>query len=253
MSDEPKISERYRELPREEPPRALDEAILRSARRAVDRPHAPLLGPSGRHRWYFSLAAAAVLALAVGVTLHIERDRPADFEAQVPSAAKPEGSRGEAAKQEVARPETKKAAEAARVERRQMERRDMARERSGAAPAASAEPASPRFTPDAPSASRLEGAPAPATAPVPQPMAKPAPNPLDVGAVIASRPAPAPMQRNDLSLRAAAQTAEQELERVADLRRQGRHEEADKALAEFRKRYPDYKIPEAMRERVERR
>jgi len=251
MSDDPKISGRYRELPREQPPRALDEAILRAARRAVDRPHAPLLGPSGRHRWYFSLAAAAVLALAVGVTLHIERDRPADLEA-VPPAAKPEGSRVEAAKQEVARAETKKA-EAARVGRRQMERRDRARERSAAAPAASAEAASPAFTPDAPSASRLEEAPAAATAPVPQPMAKPAPNPLDVGAVIASRPAPAPVLRNDLGLRAAAQTAEQELERVADLRRQGRHEEADKALAEFRKRYPDYKIPEAMRERVERR
>ena len=34
--------------------------------------------------------------------------------------------------------------------------------------------------------------------------------------------------------------------------RQGRHEEADKALAEFRKRYPDYRISDEMREKVER-
>ena len=34
MSDEQKISERYRELPREEPPRALDEKILAASRRA---------------------------------------------------------------------------------------------------------------------------------------------------------------------------------------------------------------------------
>ena len=40
---------------------------------------------------------------------------------------------------------------------------------------------------------------------------------------------------------------------IGELRRQGRHDEADKALAEFRKRHPDYVISEAMRERVERR
>jgi len=30
------------------------------------------------------------------------------------------------------------------------------------------------------------------------------------------------------------------------MRKQGRHEEADKALDEFRKRYPDYKLPESV-------
>ena len=40
--------------------------------------------------------------------------------------------------------------------------------------------------------------------------------------------------------------------RIAELRKAGKHDEADKALAEFRKRFPDYKIPEATRERVER-
>ena len=62
-------------------------------------------------------------------------------------------------------------------------------------------------------------------------------------------PAPARMQAQKL----AADTPARELERIAELRTQGRHDEADKALAEFRKRYPEYKIPEAMRERVERR
>jgi TolA-binding protein len=46
---------------------------------------------------------------------------------------------------------------------------------------------------------------------------------------------------------------EPELERIAELRRLGRHEDADKALAEFRKTYPDYKISGPMLERVERR
>jgi hypothetical protein len=46
---------------------------------------------------------------------------------------------------------------------------------------------------------------------------------------------------------------EQALQGIADLRRQGRHDEADKALVEFRKRFPDYKIPPEMLEKVERR
>jgi len=46
-----------------------------------------------------------------------------------------------------------------------------------------------------------------------------------------------------------AQTPERELERIAELRQQARHDEADKALAEFRKRYPEFKIAEEMRAR----
>jgi hypothetical protein len=43
------------------------------------------------------------------------------------------------------------------------------------------------------------------------------------------------------------------LQRIAELRRQGRHEEADRELAEFRKRYPDYVIPPPMLEKVEKK
>ena len=43
------------------------------------------------------------------------------------------------------------------------------------------------------------------------------------------------------------------LERIAELRSRGKHEEADKALAEFRRAYPDYRLSEVMRERVEGR
>jgi hypothetical protein len=43
------------------------------------------------------------------------------------------------------------------------------------------------------------------------------------------------------------------LERIAELRKQGRHEEADKALAEFRQRYPDYRISEEMLQKLERK
>ena len=37
---------------------------------------------------------------------------------------------------------------------------------------------------------------------------------------------------------------EKVLERIAELRKAGMHDEADKALEAFRKRYPEYKLPE---------
>ena len=65
---DPQVSAAYRELGAEKPPRALDDAILAAARReAGGRPGAP--GRGARNRWYAPLAAAAVLVLAVAVTL----------------------------------------------------------------------------------------------------------------------------------------------------------------------------------------
>ena len=44
---------------------------------------------------------------------------------------------------------------------------------------------------------------------------------------------------------AQAETPERWLERIVRLRTEGRNDEAEKELAEFRKRYPDYKVPDA--------
>ena len=43
---------------------------------------------------------------------------------------------------------------------------------------------------------------------------------------------------------------ERMLERIATLRREGRQKEADDLYIEFRRRFPDYRIPESMRGQV---
>src|SRR5438105_14998052 len=74
-----KVSQHYRGLQALEPPPELDQTIVSTSRRVVSSP--------GRHRWYYSLAAAAVLVFAVALTLQIERQRP-DAEG-LPQAAAP--------------------------------------------------------------------------------------------------------------------------------------------------------------------
>ena len=66
---------------------------------------------------------------------------------------------------------------------------------------------------------------------------------------MAARPSATVMSRADR----AASTPERELERIAELRRLGRDEEADKALAEFKKRYPDYRFTAEVLQKVERK
>lgn len=172
--EDPKLSRRYRELPQEEPPRRLDEAILAKARRAV----AP------RGRWYFPLAAAAVVVLAVAVTVQVQREQPAEEQVAIPGAQEPE--------------------RALAKEERKRELRESARA-------------------DAQYAAK-----------------------------------PAPMRRERLSAATGIASSnfmhaspEQWLQGIADLRRQNRDDEAERQLAEFRKRYPGYRISKEMLERLE--
>jgi hypothetical protein len=262
---DPKVSRRYRELGDEEPPRELDQAILAAAHRAADRPHAPLIAPAGRHRWYFAFGAAAIMVLAVAITVQLDRQQLdpealpaasapavserketfADSKGEVSSKAEASSATPQA--QEKARTNVQKqtvpskprsgpardaaplqekpqAAEVARADRLEAQRQQPPAEMQNVPPAAPATPA--RTLGAAPAAGQAASSP--------EARARPQPK---AGVVASIAPPLGP---------------EQLLERIAELRQQGKHEEADKALAEFRQRYPEYRISDEMLKKVER-
>jgi hypothetical protein len=195
-----RVSEHYRALGREEPPPALDAAILAASRRR------PL-------RWAVPVSVAAVVVLAVGVTLRVQLE---DRKTAEEVALAPRVMEAPAPADEVAR----------------LSKRDAAPAR---APAAAAPPkmAQQSRAQELQAGARKREALAEAAADRAEPAA-PASSNVVAGRISAAAP----------------ETPEQWLERIAKLREAGRAREADESLAEFRKRYPDYRIPEKMRARV---
>jgi len=271
-----KLDAAYRALRREEPGAALDAAILAASRRAVAK-------PTAARRWAAPVSIAAVLVLAFGVTLRMQLEKPGvespdvysspPAAAAVPAAperaqgaAEPAPSKNEAdtgsqrgarakaekkiivpaAKPDVAPvPQPKLQAAPAQpqaLEENVRQRRDESRVEDSkemlqkqkdrdvqAFPAAPAAPAAPPASTAAPAA---EGR-------------------MKREAFAAPRaPAAAGIAAN---AQAPMDEATRELEAIAKLRVERRQEEADKALAEFRRKRPDYRIPEAMWERVKPR
>jgi|SoiMethySBSTD1v2_1073268.scaffolds.fasta_scaffold1143602_1 hypothetical protein len=253
---DPRVSRRYRELGLEEPARELDQAILAAAHRAADHAHAPLVAPAGRHRWYFAFGAAAILVLAVAITVQLDRQQldpealpaasaPAVSErkegfssepgvladqagpqearkklAQAPAPAKPQAA------ENTAKPQAAEVARADRLEARQQQ-------------APSVEPQNTQ-------------APASSTAATPTQPEKREQSAAAEATLSRRAPAAAPAAAPEVLASAIALPPERLLERIAELRKEGRHEEADKALAEFRQRYPDYRISDEMLKKVER-
>jgi hypothetical protein len=76
---------------------------------------------------------------------------------------------------------------------------------------------------------------------------------------VAPPPSAPPQELRSQRLASAADSAlakdprEAQLERIARLRGEGRHEEADKALEAFRREHSQYRIPDAVWERVKPR
>ena len=252
------VSARYRELARDEPPAHLDAAILAASRRAVGaRP--------GAQRWLVPASIAAVLVLGIGVALRMQVEQPG-IETSAPQSeytmpATP------AAEAPVAEPTTPQAAReraappaAPPTQPRQARPMDAARE---PAPLQRKQPPEP--SPVARDAAPAAAAQRAAASPLPHADARAAASPLphaDAAAAAAMAP-PAAIAAPPVTMQAAPAAApsprprlaapEAELERIARLREAGRDDEADKALAEFHRRFPGHRITDAMRERVKPR
>jgi hypothetical protein len=268
------LSRRYRELAREEPPRALDEAILAAARREVEARPAPLVAPTGRRRWFVPVAAAAVIVLSAVVTLHVQREQP-DDELRAPQIGEAPAKRKDTApadapavamrdeklsrSKEDEAPRAQAAGPKAQEDRHRVQSKatpkpaQQNRAPAGEPPALARAPveAKPsadegRFTPEpAPVATAPSPPPAPAAAAAPSPQMQPAAPALG-GLGDRMRFDSRALAKREMQV----EPPEKMLERIATLRREGRVKEADDLYAEFRRRYPEYKIPEAMRDQV---
>lgn len=253
MSDpDDKLSHHYGKLPRDEPPPAVDAAILSAAARAVhSRP---------RRNWAGPVSIAAVLVLGIGVSVRMQMEQPGVETALPPSEQygeqpSPPPAADVPAQSATSQPAPAKAAPPART----LERRNLSEPPIPAAPprpfADSVAPSSP------PPALAVPASPPPAPAESVRNVPPAAPPAAEAAAASRSQAAPARAKRED-----AADTAETralmkssisnraaELDRIARLRADARHDEADKALDEFRRRHPDYRIPEDVWERVKPR
>ena len=268
-----KLAKHYRDLAREEPPAALDAAILAASRRAV----APQFMS---RRWAMPASIAAVLVLAFGVTLEMQREEPGvatstpqyKSAAPAPPAAKepaltldraissaPPPAPSAPAPNKALASRKRAASEAQPAPLGKLESDAPPEAKRSDAPAEAFEKrAEPKAFADAVAPATASRAPAAAPA-APAAAAAPAPqlstSRADESGTLGTRDKRAAANALQSPARAPAALAEpdRELERIARMRSEGRHGEADKALAEFRRKNPEYRIPEAMWERVKPR
>jgi len=244
-----KLARRYRELAREEPPASLDGSILAASRRAV------AAKPSASLRWAVPVSIAAVLVLAFGVTLEMQREAP-DVNAQTQQAptVKRESPPASVAKEKLRRAPAAASELQLPVDKRDLREAPATRDqKDSAAPEAPArnglapreEAGSPQPAMDALEKSNAAAARPPAKPASPAALSAPAPESRAKARALDAAPA---MREQFLRADPA-----RELERIAKLREEGRNEEADKALEEFRRANPGFRIPEAMWERVRAR
>lgn len=261
MIRDPQLDAAYRAGAGAEPPQRLDDLIRAAARREVGSGPRPL---ASHRRWQMPLALAAVLVLSVGVVTTMREQGADRLDQPLPSSI---SSSGETAGQNEAQPAAK--AEALR----------QAEAPLSATPAPAAAPA-----PEPPAAAAAKRYEVPAVAEAPAPAAPPpAQAPMmarsesaavaSTGAVAESRSTEAPAAAPRALMRAPASAtadaarpgapavamsappapwqdlvgkpAEQWRQRILELRRAQRLSDAETVIAEFRRRFPDERLPEA--------
>jgi len=275
------LSRRYREIDRVEPAGAIDEAILAAAKRAVgERPRS--VRPGSRV-WRVPVSLAAVLVLSVLVTTQL-RERPESeltgesagllkkrepVIGQVPSStgvSEPRESRAvsEIAANQPSSEDLRKRGRRAAATRADSAPGQAASDRQGPTTGGAMAQRTGEPFAEEPAREVASGVAAP-TAEVPS-AAAPAPLPASPGnsapvtlARSAKRdparaaPISEPVSTADqatLSEASRRETPERWLARIVQLRDEGRSKEADEGFRQFRKHYPDYPIPENLREKL---
>lgn len=248
------LARRYRALAREEPPAALDAAILAASRRALVRRPAP-------QRWAIPVSIAAVLVLALGITLQVRRDEPG-IETSLPTPPAPPST----SPAPPSAPATPRISPAPTIQsattptspapRSQAAPAPQSPARSKLAAPAAREPAAPPAAATEAAAPALRGFAREEAVAQPGAPAETAARKDKEGAPLpeAKRATAANLgKREAVTLDAATPNAAAALERIARLRSEGRTREADDALAQFRRDFPGYRIPEATWDRVKPR
>jgi Meckel syndrome type 1 protein len=258
---DPRLSAAYRAADHPEPSPALDAAILDAARRTV--------APARRRRfaWAVPMATTAVLVLGISLLFSLQREAPETLREVAPlppqagsEAAPPSPPAALADAVEQAAP-AERAKPSDKAEQPQAERRGVVEPAPTAVPAPPARAVVSREA-SAPAGAAPEPRPFPAeSASVPQPVAvSPPPAAAKAAADQAERleaaapatartPAPA-FSPGMARLKAASPPADAPelwLQRIRQLLREGRMEEARKSLDELRKRHPDFLVPEDLR------
>ena len=265
---DPALSGLYRQAAPAEPPAALDAVILAAARQAVQ--PAPVRRTSWWKKWSTPLTVMATVVMAVMLTLTVDR-QPKDLPApaSMPEEQAPAPVERREATLPKAAPSYKAEVPAAKADAA------AAKAKSAGAVAPKPEPF-PAAAPPSPAMKEKAEAPSQPAAelasPVMQekkaarsalpPAAAPAANDAvsdrtaaPFGAAVPAARSQAEEARPELrkALPAASAgkpampTPQVWIEEIRQLRRQGQLDEASRRLAEFRKAYPDYVLPEDLR------
>ncbi len=265
---DPHLSQAYREADHPEPSPALDARVLEAARQAVARPsvrgHARK--PARWFAWALPLSTAAVLVLGITLLFEVQRQAPEFMEAP---GAMPPSARSEMADAAPAPTPaeptvaSKHLAEAEPAPQAGMtgpaERADESAPADGEAAHRAAAAGAPEPQPfPAQAAARAEAPPAPRALPMatrdaaesaanlagPPTAPLAAPSPAGVvppGRESAPALGQAPGQRKAEKV---AERPEQMVETIRRLLREGRPDEARKALEKLRRAYPGFTLPE---------
>jgi hypothetical protein len=236
---DPKLSRAYHAASTEAPAPALDAAILAAARQR-------LTAPQRRRqpwwsRWMVPASVMATLVLGVSLAFLIEREHPETTDAE--PAGRAPATAADTGKEKVGAGATAPAADSGVADQAGAPRARAPVKRQAATAAQLAAPE--RAEPQAPA---VEARQAPVRAPAAQAPAL-APGATSATGAPAALPAAAPAPAAKAAtqwLLDAPRPPQVWLDEILRLRREGHEQEAARQLAEFRRAYPTYQLPESL-------